>query len=100
MIDWLRPADELVRRVRAFAPDPGATTRFRGEDLKVLRAAEAGSVEGRPGTIAGADREGVVVAAGSGAIILLEVAAAGRRRMPAADWARGVRDLTGERLGS
>ena len=100
VIDWSRPADELVRRVRAFAPDPGATTRFRGEDLRVLRAAEAGSEEGGPGTIVRVDREGVVVASGSGTVILLEVAAAGRRRMPAADWARGVRHLAGERLGS
>jgi methionyl-tRNA formyltransferase len=46
------------------------------------------------------DREGVVVAAGSGAVRLLEVAAPGRRRMSASDWARGVRDLVGERLGS
>ena len=36
---------------------------------------------------------------GDGAVRLLEVAASGRRRMPAADWARGARDLAGERLG-
>jgi methionyl-tRNA formyltransferase len=99
-IDWSRPADELVRRIRAFAPDPGATTRFRAEDLKILRAAEAGSAEGAPGTIIRVDREGVVVATGSGTVMLLEVAAAGKHRMPAADWARGVRDLAGGRLGS
>ncbi len=100
VIDWSRPADELVRHVRAFAPDPGATTRFRGEDLKVVRAAGSGPTEGRPGTIVGVDRKGVSVAAGTGTVILLEVAAAGRRRMPAADWARGVREVVGERLGS
>jgi methionyl-tRNA formyltransferase len=100
VIDWSQPADALVRRVRAFAPDPGATTRFRGEDLKILRAAAAGPAEGEPGGIAGVDRGGVVVATGSGAVHVLEVAAAGRRRMPAADWARGVRDLGGERFGS
>ena len=49
LIDWSRPADELVRRVRAFAPDPGATTRFRGEDLKVAssRGVRAGGGRGR-----------------------------------------------------
>ena len=66
VIDWSQPADELVRRVRAFAPEPGATTRFRGEDLKVVRAAEAAPAEGRPGTIVRVDREGVVVATGTG----------------------------------
>src|ERR671918_512325 len=38
-IDWSQPADAIVRRVRAFAPDPGAVCTFRGGRLKVLRAA-------------------------------------------------------------
>jgi methionyl-tRNA formyltransferase len=99
ILDWRQPADELVRRVRAFAPEPAATTSFRGIDLKVLRAEEA-AAEAEPGTVTDVDGGGVVVAAGSGAVRLLEVAAPGRRRMPAPDWARGVRDLAGERFGS
>jgi methionyl-tRNA formyltransferase len=100
VIDWRRPTDAIVRRVRAFAPEPGASTTWRGNDLKILRAEGAEQRDGAPGTIVVADREGVVVAAGDGAVRLLEVAAAGRRRMPAADWARGVRDLTADRFGT
>jgi methionyl-tRNA formyltransferase len=100
VIDWLQPAGSLVRRVRAFAPEPGANTSIREGDLKIFRADEAGPVEAAPGTVVDVDREGVVVATGAGAVRLLEVAAPGRRRMPAADWARGVRDLVGERFGS
>jgi methionyl-tRNA formyltransferase len=105
VIEWLQPAEGLVRRVRAFAPDPGAITSFRGGDLKLLRAEEAASAEVgsgtvEPGSIVDIDREGVVVASGSGPVRLLEVAAPGRRRMPASDWARGVRDLVGDRFGS
>lgn len=100
VVDWLQPADALVRRVRAFAPEPGASTSFRGSDLKLLRAEVAGPAEAAPGTVVDVDRESVVVATGSGAVRLLEVAAPGRRRMPAPDWARGVRDLVGERFGS
>ncbi len=99
VVDWRQPADAIVRRIRAFAPDPGATTTWRGEDFKLLRAEEAGSEEGDPGTIVEADRNGVTIAAGSGAVCLLEVAPAGRRRMSGADWARGVRDVVGQRLG-
>lgn len=99
-LDWMQPAGALVRRIRAFAPDPGANASFRGGALKLLRADEAGPVEAAPGTIVDVDGEGVVVAAGSGAIRLLEVAAPGRRRMSAPEWARGVRDLVGERFGS
>jgi methionyl-tRNA formyltransferase len=100
VVDWSQPADALVRRVRAFAPDPGMSTSFRGTDLKLLRAEEAGPIEAEQGIVVDVDPEGVVVATGSGAVRLLEVAAPGRRRMPAADWARGVRDLVGERFGS
>ncbi|MGZ5213172.1 MAG: methionyl-tRNA formyltransferase [Actinomycetota bacterium] len=100
VVDWLQPAGAIVRRVRAFAPEPGANTSFRGGDLKLLRADEAGSAEAAPGTVVDVDRAGVIVATASGAIRLLEVASPGRRRMPAPDWARGVRDLVGERFGS
>ena len=100
VVDWTRPADAVVRRVRAFAPDPGANTTFRGSDLKLLRAEGTEHDDDTAGTIVGVDREGVVVATGNGGVRLLEVAAPGRRRMPAADWARGVRDLTGDRLGT
>ena len=99
VVDWRQPADAIVRRIRAFAPDPGATTTWKGEDFKLLRAEEAGSKEGEPGTVLEADRDGVTIAAGSGAVRLLEVAPSGRRRMSGGDWARGVRDVVGERLG-
>ena len=99
VVDWQQPAAAIVRRIRAFAPDPGATTTWRGEDFKLLRAEEAGSTAGDPGTVVDADRNSVTIAAGSGAVRLLEVARAGRRRMSGGDWARGVRDVIGERLG-
>jgi methionyl-tRNA formyltransferase len=99
VIDWRQPADAIVRRVRAFAPEPGATTTWRDRDVKILRAETTGASDGDPGTIVAADRAGVVVVAGEGAVRLVEVAVAGRRRMRAAEWARGARDVVGERLG-
>ena len=44
VIDWSQPAESVVRRVRAMAPDPGAVTGFRGRGLKVLRARRTGPV--------------------------------------------------------
>jgi methionyl-tRNA formyltransferase len=104
-IDWRHAAASIVRRVRAFAPAPGATTTFRGAPLKVLRAeirAVAGWMLGArvaaEGEI-GRDADGVPrVAAGDGqSVALLEVAPAGRARMSGADWARGARLQAGER---
>jgi methionyl-tRNA formyltransferase len=104
-IDWTQPADAIVRRIRAFAPDPGAVTTFRGGRLKVLRA-EVLPLESRvlptgsiPGRLA-VDGEGLpIVDASRDLVRLLEVASAGRKRMNAADWARGARFEPDERLG-
>src|SRR5438105_14795953 len=41
-LDFARPAEELVRRVRAYTPDPGAFVTFRGQRIGVLRSAVAG----------------------------------------------------------
>jgi methionyl-tRNA formyltransferase len=101
VLDWTAPSETVVRRVRALAPDPGATTTFRGEPLKVLAAGVGHDEPGGapPGTIVAWDDRGVAVAAGEGVVRLTEVAPAGRKRMPAAGWARGARFSPDERLG-
>jgi methionyl-tRNA formyltransferase len=100
IIDWQRTPDEIVRWIRALAPRPGAATTLRGARVKVLSAAidHQGS-EGPPGTVVAADGRGVLVRANGGGVRLIEVAPAGRKRMDAAAWARGVRFTAGERLG-
>jgi methionyl-tRNA formyltransferase len=99
-IDWSRPPEEIVRWVRALAPRPAATATVRGEQVKVLAAAldHQGWSDGAPGSVAGADERGVLVRADGGGVRLLEVAPAGRRRMDAASWARGVRFAADELL--
>ena len=39
VIDWRRQPEQIARQVRALAPEPGASTTFRGQTLKVLQAA-------------------------------------------------------------
>jgi methionyl-tRNA formyltransferase len=99
-LDFARPAEELVRRVRAYTPDPGAFITFRGQRIGVLRAVVAG--------VRGADRGrfeirdgGPHVAAGAGWLRLDEVKPAGKRAMSGTEWARGLRDVrTDERVPS
>jgi len=101
-LDWTERAIDLARRVRALAPEPGASTSFRGEGLKVLAASAADVPAGRaapPGTVLESDARSVLVAAGEGGVRLLEVAPAGRKRMAAGEWANGARFRPGERLG-
>lgn len=96
-LDWTEPAARVAGRVRAFAPEPGAVTRFRGSTLKVIRA-EASEGSGEPGLILGV-AGGMTVACGSGAVHLLEVSPEGRKRMAAEAFARGARLRPGEYLG-
>lgn len=91
-LDLSRPAEEIVRRVRAYTPDPGAFLTFRGQRIGVLRAA----VTGGRGTDHGLfEIRGAVphLAAGAGWLRLDEVKPAGKRAMSGADWARGLRDV-------
>lgn len=98
-LDLERPADELVRVVRAFTPDPGAYTTFRGQRIAVLRASVGGGYPAEHGVVSiesGAPR----VAVGAGWLSLERVKPAGKRAMSGADWARGARGLDGARLPS
>lgn len=83
-IDWMRPATDIDRLIRAFNPAPGAYTTWNGQALKIWRA-EPAVVTAVSGTIAGtvvqADNNGVVVATGAGAIRLLELQRAGGKRL-------------------
>jgi methionyl-tRNA formyltransferase len=97
---WSDAADALARRVRAMAPEPGATTTFRGAHLLVVDAVAAAETPAAPaGAIVEHDARGVLVATGSGGLRLLEVAPAGRKRMRAGDWANGARFEPDEHLG-
>jgi methionyl-tRNA formyltransferase len=92
-LDFARPAEELARIVRAYAPDPGAFTTLRGQRIGVLRASVAGGRGVAHGTFE--LRDGApLVAAGAGWLRLDEVKPAGKRAMSGVEWARGLRRLS------
>jgi len=96
-LEWKQPAVALVNRVRALSPDPAATTTFRGEPLKVFRAAVTEG-RGEPGVVLEVTGGGFAVATGEGGFLALDVAPPGGRRMGAAEFVRGHRPVPGERL--
>ena len=88
-IDWTGPAAAVDRGIRACTPSPGAWTTHEGERLKVGPVEIVdGSLE--PGRLEIGKHE-VLVGTGTTPIRLGEVQAVGKRRMAAADWARGLR---------
>ena len=91
-IDWKTPAVHIDRQVRACTPAPGAWTTLGGERVKVFPLAPLpGAAEVEPGRIV-LDKRGMTVGTGSGHLVRLgDVQPQGRKRMSAADWARGLR---------
>jgi methionyl-tRNA formyltransferase len=98
-LDFARPADELARRVRAFTPEPGAWTTFRGDRLLVGGASVSGGTPKEHGVLEIHDGH-PEVAAGAGWLRLELVRPAGKRTMTGEDWARGLRGIVGARLPS
>jgi len=97
-LDWRLPAAQLERQIRAFNPFPGASTGLSGVNLKVWRAAVVPG-SGLPGEVVSADRNGVVVACGEGALLLLELQKAGGKRMPVTQFLAGSPIQAGETFG-
>jgi methionyl-tRNA formyltransferase len=111
-VDWKLPAHLIDRQLRACTPDPGAWTEFgigrsdaglsdtgrsntgRLKLWPVTLAAGAGVASGGPGLAPGelrVDRNAVYAGTATVPVRLGDVQPQGKRRMPAADWARGLR---------
>jgi len=83
-IDWSKPATEIERQVRAFAPSPGAWFEANGERIKLL-GAELTDCSGKPGEVL----DELTIACGTGAIRPLKVQRAGRAPMTPEELLRG-----------
>ncbi|MEU8374833.1 methionyl-tRNA formyltransferase [Micromonospora sp. NPDC048894] len=97
-VRWTDPAFAVDRRIRACTPAPGPWTTFRGERVKLGPVTPVGNgPELKPGELL-VEKSRVLAGTATVPVQLGEVRAAGKRAMPAADWARGVRAGAGEEL--
>jgi methionyl-tRNA formyltransferase len=92
-IKWDRPQREIDAHIRAMTPWPSAYAWVPQEkDLKMLKIFTtilSNRAKGKPGEILRVDRHGILVAAGVGGLLLREVQLEGKKRMHAAEFARG-----------
>ena len=101
LVDWSRPARAVQRRVQGVAPWPGATTSLRGKTVKIHAVrAHAVATAAAPGTVLRADKGILLVAAGDGAVELLNVQLEGKKPVKATDWVLGRGVAEGDLLGS
>lgn len=101
-IDWSQPAPTIARRVRAFNPFPGASTRFAGEMLKIW-AVEVGDGEPQAsqtaGQIVAITTAGITVAALQSTLLITELQRPGGKRLASAEFLRGCPLQVGQVLG-
>jgi methionyl-tRNA formyltransferase len=95
-IDWSDNAENIVNKIFGFAPNPGATAKFRGEVLRITKAhvSEQSLPVGAISLLGGS----VLVGTSTSAVELLEVTPAGKKPMSAAAWANGARFTAGETI--
>jgi methionyl-tRNA formyltransferase len=86
-LDWLRPALELERAVRAFRPAPGAFAVLDNDPIKIWQA-KVIAAQGEPGTVLEA-KQNLVVACGAQSLAISELQRAGARRLSAEEFLRG-----------
>lgn len=96
-VDWAEPAVGVDRRIRACTPAPGAWTTLAEDRVKLGPVSLTDETGLAPGELRVAKSD-VLVGTGSAAVRLGEVKAFGKKQMPAADWARGLRLEPGARL--
>ncbi len=98
-IDWSRSAEEIARQVRAFNPWPSAFTWLGDRLLKIHRAhALPAAAAAAAGTVVGIG-DPICIAAGAGVLAADELQLEGRKRLRAAEFARGGLLSTGVQLG-
>jgi methionyl-tRNA formyltransferase len=86
-LDWVQPADQLERKVRAYFPWPVAEAELGGERLRIHAARALALPHAQPpGTVLAATREGFDIACGEGALRLLTVQREGGKPIAAADY--------------
>lgn len=84
LVDWTRDAEEVGRLIRGMDPWPSAYCFLADTRLRLFcPQVMAMTAEAPPGTVLRADRQGLLVACGSNALLIREIQSEGGKRMTA-----------------
>ncbi len=98
-VDWTQSARQIYNRLRGFDPWPGIFSTFRGKRLRIHAARPLAAGGLAAGELA-FDCGSLLAGCGAGRLELLEVQIEGKKRIAAADFARGCRLGSQEILGA
>ena len=90
-IDFTATSRQVIKKIYGLQPWPVAVADIGGNDLKIFKAEYTGhQFDKTPGTVVSADNCGIEIVRGDGmSILITEVQASGKKRMPASDYLRG-----------
>jgi methionyl-tRNA formyltransferase len=101
VLDFARPATELAARVNGLSPWPGVAVEVAGVPVKFgLADAPGTGGAGDPGTVVGADGEGLLIAAAAGVLRVRRLQRPGGRMLDAPEFLRGFPVASGTALPS
>jgi len=99
-IDWSKPAAQVYNTIRAANPQPGAWTSANGATVQVYDSRLIESVSRDAGVVAEVSDDGILVATGDGAGVLISrVRPAGEGKISAAEFASSSGIKVGDQFG-
>lgn len=98
-LDFAQPAATLAARINGLFPWPTCSISLHGQDVK-LGLADALPGSGAPGSVVGADADGLLIGTGAGLLRLRRLQRPGGKLLPAADFLRGFPVPTGTSIAS
>lgn len=97
-INFAEPAQKVLQKIKAFSPEPAAFCTFNGVQLNIFNAEPCEENGGKAGMVIFADKRGIAVACGGGAVIITDLQIAGGKRMRASDFVNGRKIKAGDIL--
>ena len=88
-INWNNSSFEIHNQIRAFSPKPGAFTKFDGLRIKLFDSEVGDSVRLKPG-IGEIIEDKILIGTGEGALVVKSVQLEGKKKMPVADFHKGI----------
>jgi methionyl-tRNA formyltransferase len=96
-LEWDLASADIDRRARAYDPWPGVRLPIGAQRVRILGGrplpAWTGDAAAKPGEVLSIGADGIEVMTGDGPFMVTRVQPPGKRAMPAAEYARGRRDL-------
>lgn len=96
-VDFSQTAEKVANLINAMSPSPAAYAQLNGGAVNFLKASPYNG-KGESGTVISADKRGVVIACGEGAVLVSLLQFAGGKAIAAADAVNGRRIKAGDKF--